>query len=66
MLEHPRISKYRKVTIFDRCGQSAGKALAINIVKESSETTRQTSILVEDDIVRTAWRHAELLESRAE
>ena len=27
---------------------------------ESSETIRQTSVQTEDDIVRPAWRHAEL------
>ena len=26
---------------------------------ESSETTRQTSAKADEDIVRTAWRHAE-------
>ncbi len=52
MLETLCILKYQSVTIF-RWSQSAGNR------KGASETTRGTSNDLDDDIVRTAWRHAE-------
>ena len=48
MLEYPGISQYRKVTICDRCGQSAGKTSTF--VEESSETLRRTRLLPNTEV----------------